>query len=91
MVDLVRAGRSPEDLSRGFEPSGEAIRNWVSQADRDEGRRVAGPRSADVAEQLPRFIDEVYNVNRLHSALGYRSRVQLEEISDRQSVQFAAR
>ena len=39
MVDLVRAGRNPEELSREFEPSAGAIRNWVRQADLDEGRR----------------------------------------------------
>ena len=39
MVELVRAGRSPEELSREFEPTAQAIRNWVVQADRDEGRR----------------------------------------------------
>ena len=38
MVELVRTGRSPEELSREFEPSAQAIRNWVVQAERDEGR-----------------------------------------------------
>jgi len=42
MVELVRAGRTPEELSREFEPSAQAIRNWVAQADRDEGRRSDG-------------------------------------------------
>ncbi len=36
MVELVRAGRSPEELAREFEPFAQAIRNWVSQADRDD-------------------------------------------------------
>jgi transposase len=39
MVDLVRAGRDPADLAREFEPSSQAIRSWVAQADRQEGRR----------------------------------------------------
>jgi len=42
MVELVRAGRTPEELSREFEPTAQAIRNWVRQADRDEGRRADG-------------------------------------------------
>jgi len=42
IVDLVRAGRSPEDLAREFEPTGQTIRNWVKQADLDEGRRHDG-------------------------------------------------
>ncbi len=37
MVELVRAGRTPEELGKEFEPSSESIRNWVHQADRDEG------------------------------------------------------
>lgn len=42
MVELVRAGRSIEELAREFEPSTQAIRNWVAQADRDDGRRSDG-------------------------------------------------
>lgn len=40
MVELVRAGRTPEELSREFEPSAGAIRNWVEQMDQDEGLRL---------------------------------------------------
>ena len=42
MVDLVRCGRTPEELSREFEPSAQAIRNWVKQTDLDEGQRSDG-------------------------------------------------
>jgi transposase len=42
MVELVRVGRDPEQLAQEFEPSAESIRNWVKQADRDEGRREDG-------------------------------------------------
>ena len=47
MVELVRAGRTPDELSREFEPSTEAIRQWVKQADRDDGRRADGLTSAE--------------------------------------------
>jgi transposase len=39
MIDLVCAGRDPEDLAREFEPTAQSIRNWMVQADRSEGRR----------------------------------------------------
>jgi len=50
MVELVRTGRTPEELAREFEPSAQAIRNWVRQADRDEGRRKDGLTSTEKAE-----------------------------------------
>ena len=50
MIELVRAGRSPEELSKEFEPSAQAIRNWVAQADRDEGRRSDGLTDAERSE-----------------------------------------
>ena len=52
MVELVRAGRTPDELSREFEPSAQAIRNWVAAADRSEGRQSARPAPAADAAQL---------------------------------------
>ena len=54
MVELVRAGRKAEELAKEFEPTGQAIRNWVRQADRDEGRRGDGLSSAE-REELHRL------------------------------------
>ena len=54
MIDLVRVGRTPESLSREFEPSAQTIHNWVRQADRDEGRRDDGATSAE-REELRRL------------------------------------
>lgn len=42
MVRLVRSGRTAEELGREFEPSAQAIRNWVRRSDLDEGRREDG-------------------------------------------------
>jgi transposase len=54
MVELVRAGRSPEELSREFEPSAQSISSWVAQADRDAGKRKDGVTSAE-REELTRL------------------------------------
>ena len=49
MVDLVRAGRDPTHLAREFEPSGQAIRNWVAEAERRDGRREPKPVAVEPA------------------------------------------
>jgi transposase len=58
MVELVRAGQTPEELARKFEPSAGAIRNWVVQAARDEGRRPDGLTTAE-KEEVRRLRREV--------------------------------
>ncbi len=50
MIELVGAGRTPEELSREFEPTAQTIHNWVKQADRDTGRRLDGATSAEREE-----------------------------------------
>lgn len=54
IVELVRAGRTPVELAREFEPTAQSIRNWVRQADRGEGRREDGLTTAE-REELRRL------------------------------------
>lgn len=54
LVELVRSGRTPESLSRQYEVSAPSIRNWVRQADLDEGRRADGLTTAE-REELSRL------------------------------------
>ena len=47
LIQLARSGRTPEALSKEYEPSAQTIRNWVAQSDRDEGRRDDGLTTAE--------------------------------------------
>lgn len=58
IVELVRAGRTPESLSREFEPSAVIIRRWAKQAALDEGQRTDGVTS-DEKQELQRLRREV--------------------------------
>jgi transposase len=50
IVELLRAGRRPEELAREFGPTVQTIQNWLKQADRDEGRRHDGLTTAERQE-----------------------------------------
>ena len=50
ILALVRAGRTPEELAREFEPTAQTIRNWLKQAELDAGERHDGLTSPERAE-----------------------------------------
>ena len=58
LIEMVRAGRNPDELAEKFEPTAQSIRNWVAQADRDAGRRQDGL-TTDEREELRRLRREV--------------------------------
>jgi transposase len=42
IIEQARTGRSINELAREFEPSANAIREWVKRAELDEGQRSDG-------------------------------------------------
>ena len=58
IVELVRKGRTPEEVARQFEPSAQAIRNWMKQAALDAGERPDGLTTGE-REELRRLRREV--------------------------------
>ena len=54
IIELARAGRSIDALTREFEPSANAIRQWVKQAGRDDGLRSDGLTTTE-REELTRL------------------------------------
>ena len=61
LIELVRAGRTPESLAQEFEPSGQTIRNWVKQAERDAGQRPDGLTTPE-REEITRLRRELRQV-----------------------------
>jgi len=54
IVELARAGRSINQLAREFEPSANAIREWIKQAGLDDGLRSDGLTTSE-REELVRL------------------------------------
>ena len=60
IIELVRAGRTPAELSREFQVTAQTIQNWVGQAARDMGHPLPGKEGLSAAEReelarLPRI------------------------------------
>ena len=58
ILELVRAGRTPEELARDFEPSAQCIRDWIKAAGQPSGARPDGLTHAE-HEELVRLRREV--------------------------------
>ena len=52
IIELARAERNPEELAKEFEPTGQTIRNWLAQDDRDTGRRQDGLSTSEREELI---------------------------------------
>ena len=55
IVDLIRAGRDPDDLAREFEPTAQSIRNWVASAGGRGGERPDKGLSSGENDELLRL------------------------------------
>ena len=58
LIELAWTGRTPEELGRRVEPAAQTIRNWLRQADRDDGRRSDGL-TTEEREEVRRLRREV--------------------------------
>ncbi len=63
IIELARAGRSIDQLAREFEPSANAIRQWVKPAELDEGLRSDGLTTTE-REELTRRENRVLREER---------------------------
>jgi len=53
MLELVRIGRTPEQLAKEFEPTAQSIRNWMVQAGIEEpGVKTKGHLASDERSEL---------------------------------------
>lgn len=51
MIELVRAGRTPAELSREFQITAQTILNWVGQAARNAEQPLPGKEGLSMAER----------------------------------------
>jgi putative transposase len=74
-------------MSRRANPYGNAkAESFMKTLKQEEVNMVKYRNLDDVRTRLPRFIEDVYNDRRLHSALGYLPPTEFEQKHARQAV-----
>jgi len=71
IVELARNGRTPSDLAEEFEPTEATIRNWLKQADRDDGKSAEGL-STDERKELRRLRKKLRELKQKRDILANR-------------------
>lgn len=69
MVELVRSGRTPEELSREFEPTAQSIWNWVRRVERESGTRTVGGVTSPEREELAKLRGENHRLRQVRDIL----------------------
>ncbi len=69
IVELVRAGRSPEKLKKESEPWSNMARNWAVQSDFDEGLSADGSTTAE-RNGLPKLRRKVKQLDHFAARTG---------------------
>lgn len=78
-VDFLEANEIQISMSRLATPEDNAfIESFFKTLKREEVYARRYETMHDVVAQLPKFIDEIYNQQRLHSALGYKPPTEFE-------------
>jgi len=72
IVELARNGRTPAELAEEFEPTEQTIRNWLKQADRDDGNRSDGP-TTEEKEEIRELRKKLRQVQQERDILANRS------------------